>query len=57
MKRDISQITNQIDTLAKQGCRLLTDEEKEEFFNTTKVKRHYIKIFFNIGKNIYGWSG
>ena len=43
MKRDISQITNQIDTLAKQGCRLLTDEEKEEFFNTTKVKRHYIK--------------
>lgn len=46
MKRNISQITSQIDNLANRGCRLMNKKEKEEFFQTTKMKRYYIK-----GKN------
>ncbi len=46
MERNISQITNKIDNLANRGCRLLTKEEKEEFFASSKMKRYYVK-----GKN------
>ena len=41
----ITQISYQIDSLAANGCRLLTREEREEFFKTTSstLKPYYIK--------------
>lgn len=46
MKRDISQVVLRIDNLAQLCCRRLSDDEKEDFFKTTKIKRYYVK-----GKN------
>jgi len=43
MKRNIQEISAKIDQLAKQGCRLLSKEEKEKFFQECNVKRYYIK--------------
>jgi len=42
--RNVSIISNQIDTLAEKACRLLNKEEKEDFFKTCKdnLKPYYI---------------
>ena len=43
MGRNIQEISAKIDNLAQKGCRLLTQEEKEKFFEECNVKRYYIK--------------